>query len=244
MASKAQRESQVKVVCQCGCGEEFQPFPIYGSKNTRNHPEEYLQLTGKQGAILYIPRFKRAHNPRIRKGLQGPAWNKGLTKEVCPTLSRMGFQPGHKPYNDWSHVIEKQRNDEEYRKRWLASKKGQVPWNKGKTKDQYRNGIKTGVNHGNWKGGRRGLHDRAEWKRFTKSILKRDHYRCQKCGDHNYKGRGSRCTLDAHHIVAVSDNHDLAFEPSNAITLCRKCHIETDNYGTKLLHRRKKQGGK
>lgn len=239
--SKKQKE-QVSRVCECGCGQSFFPFPIYSNKNTRNNPGDYVGMTSERGRTLYVPRFKRSHNPQTHpKGRA--AWNKGLTKEACPTLSRMGYQPGHKPYNDWSHVTERQRSDDEYRKRWLKSKKGQIPWNKGKTKTEYVNGIKSGPDHGNWAGGKRGIHDTAALKAFNKMILRRDKYTCQNCGDKNHKGRGSRCRLEVHHKVAISEDDSLAFEPSNAVTLCKKCHTKTKNYGTKLIHKRRKQGG-
>ncbi|MDI6789407.1 MAG: HNH endonuclease [Thermodesulfobacteriota bacterium] len=221
--SKQQREKREQT-CQCGCNKTFYPFPVYG----------------KKGEGLRYPQYIRGHHPNCRK--PRPAWNRGLTKEVCPTLNRMGFQPGHKPFNDWSHVIDKQRNDSVYRQKWLASKKGQIPWNKGKTKEQYTNGIKSGPEHGNWCGGRGGYKDTAARKEFVAKILKRDNYTCQSCGDKNKKGRGSRCNLEVYHLVAVSENHSLALDPKNAITLCHTCHIATENYGTKLIHKRRKQG--
>ena len=225
--SKAQKNRQEKV-CQCGCGEVFYPFPVYK----------------KGGGGLVTPDYKRGHNPKNKVNQFGekPAWNKGLAKGDHPSIERMGFQPGHQPYNDWSHVVEKQCNDPEYRERWLDSKKGQVPWNKGKKKAEYINGIKSGPEHGNWCGGKRGLYDTAELKTFAKTILQRDNYTCQQCGDRNHKGRGRRCGLEVHHIVAIAEDHTLALDPDNAVTLCASCHRLTDNFGTKLVHKRRKAG--
>lgn len=242
--SKTQK-TKIVATCACGCNRVFNPFPIYKNSRTEKNPDNYIKIAGNRGGLLFIPKYIRGHAPGCYKSRKGrPAWNKGLTKELCPTLKKMGFQPGHKPYNDWSHIHEMQRNDPEYRKRWLASKKGQIPWNKGKTKKQYKNGIKSGKEHGNWCGGKNSIVDTAEYKAFCKKILKRDNYTCQHCGDHNHKGRGSRIVLDVHHIIARSENPDLILDPNNVITLCRKCHIETDNYGTKLIHKRRKQRGK
>lgn len=221
--SKQQRE-KVERTCQCGCGKSFYPFPVYG----------------KKGEGLIYPEYIRGHHPNCKKSK--PAWNKGLTKETCPTLTRMGFQVGHKPYNDWSHLHDKQRNDPEYRERWRSAKLGQVAWNKGKKKKEYPNGMASGKDHGNWCGGHRGVLDTAALKSFKIEILKRDNYTCQHCGDRNRVGRGSRINLEVHHIIAISENHTLAFDPGNAVTLCRKCHFATDNYGTKLIHKRRKQG--
>jgi len=222
--SKAQKVRK-EYTCQCGCGETFYPFPVYG----------------KKGEGLIYPIYKRGHHPNCRKSK--PAWNKGLKKGDHPSIEKTGFQKGHKPYNDFSHIHELQRNNAEYRKRWLESKKGQNAWNKGLTKDQYPNGIKTGSDHGNWKGGRNGIKDTSVYKTFTNSILKRDNYTCQHCGDRNHEGRGKRIRLEVHHIIAASEDHTLILTPDNCITLCKNCHIKTDNYGTKLIHSRKNRGG-
>jgi hypothetical protein len=237
---------RVEVVCACGCGKTFYPFPIYKSKRVQESIDSYTRVAGKKGAPLYIPKYIRGHHPNCQKNHAGnkPPWNKGLKKEDHPSIPKMGFQPGHPPYNDWSHVTEKQRYDEEYRARWLEAKRGQIPWNKGKTKDQYENGIKSGPNHGNWCGGRNDARDTAEYRDMCKKILKRDNYTCQQCGDRNYKGRGSRICLEVHHIVAYSEDPSLSNDPNNLITLCSRCHRQTDNYGTKLIQFRKKQGGK
>jgi len=231
-----------KKICQCGCDEFFNAFPVYTNKRTKKCPDDYDTLIGTKGAILYIPKYKRGHNPSTAKTQFGKiqAWNKTLKKGDHPSMKNMGFQPGHEPFNDFSHIHNLQRNCPEYRKKWLESKKGQTPWNKGLTKNFYKNGIKSGKDHGNWCGGAYGPVSTAAYKALTKKILKRDNYTCQECGDHNYKGRGSSIKLEVHHVVAVSEDHSLVFEPSNLITLCKKCHIATDNYGVKLINKRRK----
>ena len=241
--SKAQHK-KLHRICACGCGKSFYPFPIYKNQQVIKNLAFYDTIIGKKGATLYIPLYIRGHHPKCQKGrLNGQGWNKGLTKETCPILKRMGYQPGHIPYGDWSHVNERLKNDPKFRKKWLESKKGQVAWNKGLTKKDYKNGFASGKKHGNWKGGKRGIYDTAALRAFSKSIMARDKWTCQECGDHNYKGRGSRIQLEVHHIIAIREDHTLALVPSNAITLCKKCHIKTDNYGTKLIHKLKNQGG-
>jgi len=43
---------------------------------------------------------KTGANPEHSKRMKGkPSWNKGLTKEDHPSISKMGFQKGHKPVN-------------------------------------------------------------------------------------------------------------------------------------------------
>ena len=222
--SKVQRQ-RVSVTCKCGCGTVFSAFPVYRSK--------------ADGGGLRVPEYFRGHSPGCRKNQTGnkPTWNKGLHKNDHPSIDRMGFQPGHKPYNDWSHVNEKLATDPELRARWLASKRQQVPWNKGLTREQYANGFATGSKNGNWKGGHRGAVDTAEWQKLRRETLKRDNYTCQQCGDRNRKGRGSRINLEVHHIVAVCDAPDRALDLSNLTTLCRPCHFKTHNYGSKAVKR-------
>jgi hypothetical protein len=223
MGVSKQQLERVDRVCACGCNQTFSPFPVYDK--------------GKGKGLRY-PEYKRGHHPNNRTA-DRKCWNKGLTKEVCPTLSRMGFQPGHVPYNDWRHVNKQLSEDPVLRERWLEAKRTQVPWNKNLTKDQYPNGIASGADHGNWCGGDGGVRDTAEYKAFVRRMLKRDNWTCQECGDHNYKGRGKRVKLHVHHKVAVSEDPSRALDPTNVETLCEDCHKKTDNFGTKLIHKRR-----
>jgi hypothetical protein len=218
--SKAQKLGVV-VTCQCGCGEQFRAFPIYRNKS--------------EGGGLRVPEYRRGHHPNCRKTQTGnvPVWNKGLQKGDHPSIERMGFQVGHKPYNDWSHVNRLLATNAEIKAKWIAAKIGQVAWNKGKTKAQYANGIAFGPKHGNWKGGFGSARDTADWKTLRLQIMRRDNYTCVECGDSNHVGRGSRIRLEVHHIVAICVDPDLAFDPNNLLTLCRKCHFKTHNFGNK-----------
>lgn len=218
--SKTQKQGVV-TICKCGCGEEFIAFPVYRNK--------------VDGGGLRIPDYKRGHHPNCRKTQTGqkPTWNKGLKKSDHPSISRMGFQNGHKPHNDWSHVNLMLRENAEIREKWLAAKKGQIAWNTGLTKSEYPNGIATGETHGNWKGGDGGFRDTAEWKTLRYAVMRRDKWTCQECGDHNHVGRGSRIVLEVHHIIAAVHDNSLVLDPSNLITLCHDCHVATHNYGFK-----------
>lgn len=76
-------------------------------------------------------------------------------------------------------------------------------------------------NHWNWKGGvteeRQRMRQSEEYRRWRDAVFRRDRWTCQMCG---YKGH----KIVAHHIIPVSERPDLAFDPSNGITLCRSCH--------------------
>lgn len=61
----------------------------------------------------------------------------------------------------------------------------------------------------------------TEWPRIRAEILKRDNYRCQGfCSTSQL--------LEIHHIEPwhTTKNND----PSNLITLCESCHIESDGF--------------
>jgi hypothetical protein len=220
-----------ETVCQCGCGEPFMATALYRKRS--------------EGGGLALPLYQRGHHPSCRENQTGqkPPWNKGLSKDDHPSISRMGFQPGHEPYNDWSHIHHLMRNDDEYRARWLESKKGQIPWNKDLTRDDYPNPPKfpSGPDHWKWLGGRQEETDTSRYKRFRKSILKRDNYTCQDCGDRNRQGRGSRIALEVHHIRSVAEFPDGIYETSNVVVLCRACHYKTHNFGAKNIRERRKK---
>lgn len=223
--SRAQevRESRI---CQCGCGETFYPFPKYRPRS--------------EGGGLKWPEYKRGHHPNTPHE-QVPGWNRGMKKGDHPSLERMGYQPGHEPHNDWSHVNEMLANDPDLKARWLEAKMGKTPWNKGLSIDGYPNPFPIGKDHGNWCGGKRGFRDSNEYRHLKLKILKRDNYTCQLCGDRNHKGRGKRITLHVDHIVPVCIDPSLGMEPSNLRVLCVTCHRKTDTYGTKVLSLVKKK---
>lgn len=215
-------------VCRCGCGERFEACLIYRVRDRKGRPT--------------YPDYKRGHHPNCRKTQTSnkPAWNSGLTKGSHPSLERMGFQPGHPAFHDWTAVNKQLREDPKLRARWLRSKKGQIAWNTGLTKDQYPNGIVSGAKHGNWLGGRGGIRDTAVYADFRRMILKRDRWTCQECGDRNHKGRGSRIVLHVDHIEPVCAVPERTLDPTNVRTLCFTCHTLTETYGPKVRNYVKK----
>ena len=58
----------------------------------------------------------------------------------------------------------------------------------------------------------------SKYKKWKESVLRRDCYRCRKCG--------SKEDLVVHHITHFAENVDLRFDEENGITLCRACHRE------------------
>lgn len=57
------------------------------------------------------------------------------------------------------------------------------------------------------------------WKRLSEQTRKRDGG-CVRCG--------TTQRLEVHHVVPVLVDPDLAFDPSNLITLCRACHAREE----------------
>ena len=98
-------------------------------------------------------------------------------------------------------------------------KKGQTPWNKGKSM-KHSGSFKSKEVHPNWQGGIAHLPYLYEFNKELKSIIrKRDNYTCQIC----FKKQIIR-TFVVHHIDYDKNNN----LEDNLITLCRSCHAKTN----------------
>lgn len=93
---------------------------------------------------------------------------------------------------------------------------------------------KRGENSPAWKDGRSLIRERArcsaklaEWR---KAVYLRDGHKCTICGSTGY--------IHAHHVIPFSENESLAFDVSNGLTVCEKCHGEI--HGKDFSSRRKK----
>lgn len=195
--SKAQRDCQ-PIICKCGCGETFKPFPTYRKR--------------ADGGGLYTPQFKRGHNPNTIKSItERPAWNKGLKASDHNSISRMGFQKGHPAYNDWTKINERLKKDPAFKAGWVARKKGHIPWNRGSA---------------DWRTVKTGARKRAPWKNLRRLVLERDNYTCQNCGLKTPSDKKAIQILDCHHKIEACVKPDLFLVETNLITLCKPCHLK------------------
>jgi 5-methylcytosine-specific restriction endonuclease McrA len=64
------------------------------------------------------------------------------------------------------------------------------------------------------------------YKAWRYAVFSRDKFTCQKCG---IKLPAEK--LEAHHLKPFSVAPELEHVVSNGLTLCHKCHVETDSYG-------------
>ena len=91
--------------------------------------------------------------------------------------------------------------------------------------------AKVGSKNPMWKGGIAGGLNRlrclVEYKLWRKAVLDRDGYRCVWCG--------SDKQLEVDHIKSMALYPELRLAIDNGRTLCKSCHITTDNYGGKCL---------
>lgn len=73
--------------------------------------------------------------------------------------------------------------------------------------------------------------DNVKYQQWRAGCLIRDRYQCRECG---YK-EDDGAFLEVHHIKNYNDYPNLRYELRNGITLCRECHIKTDDYGSKAM---------
>lgn len=89
-------------------------------------------------------------------------------------------------------------------------KKEMKPWN-------YQGGIRTKSQI---------IKDDVRYRKWRKTVFRRDNYTCQECGKRGVK-------LNAHHIKEQRNYPELIFDINNGKTLCIVCHKKTENYGNR-----------
>jgi hypothetical protein len=89
-----------------------------------------------------------------------------------------------------------------------------------------------------WKGGVTPLHqalrNSVDMRIWREEVFKRDNYTCRNC-----RARGGR--LEAHHIKPFSSYPSHRFDVGNGMTLCKKCHGQTDSYGVRASKSNKRE---
>lgn len=109
-------------------------------------------------------------------------------------------------------------------------KKGGGKYCSRKCRGEGQSEYQAGKNNPMWKGGvtpetmliRMG----KKYEEWRESVLARDNWTCQDCGDRTYKGRGQRVILHAHHVFPFSEFPEHRLEPWNGVTLCFNCHLK------------------
>ena len=63
-------------------------------------------------------------------------------------------------------------------------------------------------------------YNKQRHRKWSDEVLRRDKYLCQDC-----KRYGRMIAAEvAHHIKPIAEQPDLAYQLSNGVALCRKCH--------------------
>ena len=79
-------------------------------------------------------------------------------------------------------------------------------------------------NHPSWQGGKTkypGRGNGRDYKRLKENIFQRDGFRCTECG--------TDVGLELHHVKSWSTHPELRYEPTNCLTVCKKCHRLLDS---------------
>jgi len=210
-------------ICK-GCGKEFIPRRsslLYCSKSCFNEHFEISEDKVKQWHQFRSDLIKKTKPTSYR------------TKESF-SLQSLGKKRSQEVKDNLSRITKEQ-------------------WEKGqfdKSLEERRKTPKRGKDHFNYKNGngklRAKLYHLHEYKDWRFGVFKRDKFTCQECGQ-------VRVDLEVHHKIPFREiqakhgfsNHIEAincnelWDINNGITLCKKCHAETDSYRAKTIKKYK-----
>jgi len=194
---------------------------------------------------------------KISKAMKGKApWTTGrhlpietrrkISEARLKRKNRLGYINSPETRRKISEAHKGKKLSEEHKRKIGLSKIG------NKYSLGYKQKLETRIKHSealrgerapHWKGGITPLAMRIrrsfKYRQWRSDIFTRDDFTCQKCG------RRGGCKLNAHHIIPfnlIMELNDIkTFEQAmdceelwninNGITLCEKCHRQTDNWG-------------
>ena len=182
----------------------------FHSKETKEKMSKFRLEKKKQLGYINSPETRK----KISKILKGRKLSEKIKRKISETLKGKKKPPF----------------TEEHKKK--ISEKGKMPrpW-------------LSGENSPFWKGGRSQLSKRIKnsfrYKKWRELIFQRDNWICQKC-----RKRGG-ITLHPHHkksLATILEENNIKtlegalnckelWDVNNGITICRKCHKETETYG-------------
>lgn len=148
-----------------------------------------------------------------RKISQG---NKGKHNNVKPNSG--SFKKGHKHTKEVLNKISKK----------LKGRK--IPLEVRIKIKKYQDELVKCGKHRLWKGGATNknkiIRESFEYRLWREAVFERDGYSCVLC-----KKRGGK--LNADHLKSFAYYPELRFAIDNGRTLCKPCHLATDNYGNR-----------
>lgn len=185
-------------------------------KCTGKKAEETMMAKYGVKCCLFIPEFKKKQEETNleRYGHINPFGN----KDIQGKIRLYNFEHYGGPTSTCSPEVIRKAKETNLRKYGVE--------NFSQTKmfrEQFR-----GPNSPTWKGGNRQTirteRKEPEYRDWRKAVFIRDHFTCQICGAHNYKGRNKTVRLISHHLNCFKDFPEERMDIDNGITLCEPCH--------------------
>jgi len=173
-----------------------------------------------------------------------------MSKSRLERKKRLGYINSLKTRKKISKALKGRRLSEEIKRKMSEALKGKkkLPFTKEHKKKISESGKMPrpwmrGENSPHWKGGVSELSKRIKtsfkYKEWRETIFQRDNWTCRKCGKrggviiHPHHKKSLTTILEENNIKTLEDVLECKelWDINNGITLCRKCHKETDTYG-------------